>query len=160
MEEWKELVEFKPSRETKKMLISNFGNIKRITNYGEKLSKRNGCKMYYKIGINDKTYRIHCLVAKYFIPNPNPNEYKMIDHIDRNKHNNHYKNLRWCNHSINNVNRNNKGSCSIVKDGRKKKFYFGYTINKTRYTQSFYTEEEQLEFQKLYNELIQDGFIH
>lgn len=36
---------------------------------------------------------IHQLVAETFIPNPN--EYSEIDHIDNNKLNNHYTNLRW-----------------------------------------------------------------
>jgi hypothetical protein len=36
---------------------------------------------------------IHQLVAETFIPNPN--NYTEIDHIDRNKMNNHYSNLRW-----------------------------------------------------------------
>lgn len=36
---------------------------------------------------------IHQLVAETFIPNPN--NYEEIDHIDRNKRNNHYENLRW-----------------------------------------------------------------
>lgn len=36
---------------------------------------------------------IHQLVAETFVENPN--EYNEIDHIDRNKLNNHYTNLRW-----------------------------------------------------------------
>lgn len=37
---------------------------------------------------------VHQLVAETFIPNPE--NYKEIDHIDRNKNNNHISNLRWC----------------------------------------------------------------
>jgi hypothetical protein len=36
---------------------------------------------------------IHQLVAVAFVPNPEG--YQEIDHIDRNKRNNHYTNLRW-----------------------------------------------------------------
>lgn len=36
---------------------------------------------------------IHQLVAECFIPNPN--NYTEVDHIDNNKRNNHYTNLRW-----------------------------------------------------------------
>ena len=40
--------------------------------------------------------RIHQLVAKAFIYNPNPNEYNVVNHIDGNVTNNHFTNLEWC----------------------------------------------------------------
>ena len=49
---------------------------------------------------------VHRLVAEYFIPNPNG--YKEVDHIDRNKLNNHITNLRWCTSSTNKLNRSKK----------------------------------------------------
>lgn len=42
---------------------------------------------------------VHQLVAETFIPNPE--NYKEIDHIDRNKNNNHVNNLRWCDRTEN-----------------------------------------------------------
>lgn len=42
---------------------------------------------------------IHQLVAIAFVPNPEG--YEEIDHIDRDNRNNHYTNLRWCDHSEN-----------------------------------------------------------
>lgn len=39
------------------------------------------------------TYRLHKLVAKYFIPNPN--NYDAVNHIDGNKQNNTVNNLEW-----------------------------------------------------------------
>ena len=51
-----------------------------------------------------KRVMIHRLVAQQFLPNPN--NYPIIDHIDRNKHNNDVKNLRWTTASVNNRNRN------------------------------------------------------
>lgn len=44
---------------------------------------------------------IHQLVAEAFLPNPNPDEFTEINHIDTNKQNNHVSNLEWVNHSLN-----------------------------------------------------------
>ena len=48
---------------------------------------------YYKINLNGKSYRIHTLVAKLFIPNPN--HYETVNHKDENKLNNRVDNLEW-----------------------------------------------------------------
>ncbi len=44
--------------------------------------------------IKQKKVNVHRIIAETFIPNPN--NYDSVDHIDRNKHNNHVENLRWC----------------------------------------------------------------
>ena len=41
------------------------------------------------------------LVALYFVENPNPLEYDIVNHIDGDKLNNNASNLEWCNISMN-----------------------------------------------------------
>jgi hypothetical protein len=55
----------------------------------------------YNDGVS-KTCFIHRLVAIAFIENPMNQQ--IVDHIDRNKINNHTSNLRWCNISQNTIN--------------------------------------------------------
>jgi hypothetical protein len=50
-----------------------------------------------------KTKRISRLVAETFIDNPN--NFTTVDHIDRNRTNNIYTNLRWANYSMQNKNK-------------------------------------------------------
>ncbi len=53
-------------------------------------------------------FRVHRLVAKAFIPNPN--NLPEVNHIDCNKQNNHVSNLEWCDRKYN--------SQHAVKNGR------------------------------------------
>lgn len=53
---------------------------------------------------NKKYMRVHRLVAINFIPNPN--NYQIVDHIDRNRQNNNIENLRWGDSYLNNRNSN------------------------------------------------------
>tara|TARA_R110002072_G_scaffold290842_1_gene458665 strand:- start:75 stop:557 length:483 start_codon:yes stop_codon:yes gene_type:complete len=82
-----------------------------------------------------KTFRLHRLVALYYIPNPN--NYPQIDHIDRIKTNNNISNLRWCNNSMNQENiglkKNNKLKqkyISISTSKKNNKIYYSYRICK------------------------------
>ena len=95
--------------------ISNFGVV-RNRNTGKILAGGIGNHGYPSVCLSSKgttkTLLIHRLVAEAFIKNPN--NYDCIDHIDRTKTNNHYKNLRWCTHSMNMRNRKSYGKVEIT----------------------------------------------
>ena len=63
---------------------------------------------YYKINLykdnRTKTYQVHRLVAFAFCNNDNVIDYNVVDHVDRNKINNHFLNLRWATQSMNSRN--------------------------------------------------------
>ena len=86
-------------------IINEFGDIFKI--HGRKsyriMKPKEDKDGYLYIGLRNKNgrffRRIHQLVAKAFIPNPN-NE-NIVNHMDGNKQNNHFTNLEWCNVSYN-----------------------------------------------------------
>jgi hypothetical protein len=49
----------------------------------------------------EKTHKVHRLVAKEFIENSNSNILIEINHIDENKENNNISNLEWCSSQYN-----------------------------------------------------------
>ena len=58
---------------------------------------------YRRIKLNGGYYKLHRILAKHFIPNPE--NLPQVDHIDRNPLNNSIENLRWVSASENNRNR-------------------------------------------------------
>ena len=58
---------------------------------------------YIRLGAGKK-YTIHRLVASVYLPSPTE-EGCVVDHINRNKLNNHASNLRWVSRSVNSANR-------------------------------------------------------
>ena len=92
-EEWKVYQKI-PSIE-----VSNFGGIRNSNNKLPIKTRTNSG--YIIITIGKDTLFVHRLVAELFIPNPKPDEYFFVNHLDGNKSNNIFYNLEWCNISIN-----------------------------------------------------------
>ena len=63
----------------------------------------NGGNGYTQVKLNGRIYRLHRILAKHFLPNPD--DLPEVDHIDRNPLNNSIENLRWVSRSENLRNR-------------------------------------------------------
>tara|TARA_R100001015_G_C4456993_1_gene45176 strand:- start:68 stop:535 length:468 start_codon:yes stop_codon:yes gene_type:complete len=113
-------------------------------------------KGYYRVNLyknnNRKLFKIHRLVALHYLDNVEGKN--VIDHIDRNKTNNHISNLRWCNHSENRSNTdvhksNVLGEKHISKT--KNDTYIFRIENKNEYhTKTFKTLDECIKYRDDY----------
>lgn len=83
-EEWKQY----PGAKT--IFISNLGRVKKGTKLKRITEDSEGYKL---VNINGIPYRLHILVAKLFVPNPEG--HPVVDHIDTDKGNCKADNLEW-----------------------------------------------------------------
>lgn len=92
--EWRDLHGFEDY-----YLISEYGDIKNKKTGKVRKIKPNVRHGYLDVDLyNDtKVYykRVHRLVAETFLPLPDDYENKVVMHLDNNKTNNHYTNLKW-----------------------------------------------------------------
>lgn len=102
--------------------ISTHGRIQRVTPSpnatvgtfkNPQVNKKTGYTHVKVTGsLGKRSMAIHRLVATHFIPNPN--EYKEVDHIDRDKTNNRADNLRWVTRHENLANQEEKKSLKPI----------------------------------------------
>jgi hypothetical protein len=76
---------------------------------------------YKPIKLGTRLHYLYKIIAIQFIQNPNPENYKIIDHIDRNRLNNSIENLRFVSPSLNNRNR---------RSHRGRNYYYFQTLPK------------------------------
>jgi hypothetical protein len=106
---------YKKLRESDKYIIFKSGKIYSLTSNLFLSTRINSNRVIVDFISNDGkklTRKLHRLLAEAFIPNPN--NYKEIDHINRNPLDNDLSNLRWCSHM---QNCNNKGIYSNNQSG-------------------------------------------
>ena len=82
--------------------MNRSGGIKRLKQ--DKLLTLNKKRAYVECKINGNYKKLHILLSKMFIPNPDPDTKTQVDHIDRNSKNNLLSNLRWSSRVENNNN--------------------------------------------------------
>lgn len=112
---------------TKGKRIGMIRNIK-----GRKLTPTIGFNGYYRYVLidtnNNRKYpTLHRLLAIHYIPNPN--NYKFVDHINRDRLDNRLENLRWVSQTENN---NNTNVPSTNKSGHKNIYYMASESHKDR----------------------------
>ena len=78
-------------------------------------------KLGYRIvraPLNRKFYTVHRLVAIAFVPNPSPENFRNVDHINGDPGNNRPENLRWVSQQLNLLNTRAKNSHLDQRYGR------------------------------------------
>lgn len=145
MEEYKNIIDF-PNYQ-----VSNLGNVKNIKTNKLLKPQLSLTIKYYTVNIsntlgNFKTKTIHRLVGEAFIPNPE--NYPIIDHIDRNKLNNNICNLRWVSHTDNHLNsgvrsNNTSGHTGVEYSKQKKLWGIRYKYQGKAYHGGYYETKEE-----------------
>ena len=166
--------ELEDDEEFKILNLPNYENSYKISNYGKiftlknnifmKLTKNNNGYMQVRLydkNLKSKIFRVHQLVAYIFINNENNK--KFVDHIDRNRSNNYYKNLRWVTHQENMLNtdkiRTINKNTKIIEDD-KNIFTNISIINNINYSNYFINEVGDIKNIKgrLLKQHINDGY--
>ena len=94
-------------REFGNHLISNTGEVCWKKRPDKPLLGKNGNpgNQYRCFKHKKKVLRQHQVIARLFCKNPRPDIFKEVDHADQDKVYNHWRNLRWVNRTLNQLNK-------------------------------------------------------
>lgn len=83
--------------------VTDDGEIFDSSHHQRKTSENSAGYLYLPVKMKKKrkNYLVHRIVAELFIPNPH--NLPLVNHKDRNPHNNKVDNLEWCSYHYNNV---------------------------------------------------------
>ena len=74
-----------------------------------------------------KSFRVHRVIASLFVEHDSNNKYLEVNHIDGNKHNNHFKNLEWVTRRENTIHAHKLKLINKPDLRREKNPFFGKT---------------------------------
>jgi len=118
---------------------------------GKKLALGKSTKGYPQIMLKTKQitkgFRIHRLVAEYFIYNDNPKVKNQVNHIDGNKDKNSVENLEWCSNKENHEHKM-KNNLNVALKGSK---HHNSILTEDDVISIFKSKEPYTELMKKYN---------
>jgi len=134
--------------------VSSHGRV-RNSNTGRIMKQSFDGHGYYKTDLYNngkkRSINTHRLVCTAF--NENNNNYNIVDHIDRNKLNNFYENLRWTTSEYNNKNasisKNNvSGTKGVFFDNTKNRWIADWYQDKKNRRKAFINKEDAINYRK------------
>lgn len=131
IEEWKEVEGWNGKYE-----VSNTGEVRNVWDNVPVAKVIAGIPQYWYVNLTHpdgwrKLERLHRLVAFAFVENDAPEIRDVVDHIDRDKMNNDYTNLRWVTHK---ENMRNKDGALVIDGMFLKDYVEGYDNPNAAYT--------------------------
>ena len=79
--------------------------IRKKANHYELTDTTNNESGYVQVRLNQKTYLKHRLIGLQFLPNPDPINFDVIDHLNHDRTDNRLQNIRWCSSASNSYNK-------------------------------------------------------